>query len=1287
MISQIFDVYAGGAVPPVEDDLWFEPPRFAAEELRALRARLDACEPIQLPRGSSPAGPGRTGIAERTLAAPVSRAVRDWQLRRGSEFSALAAALAALLGRLAGVRRPLLGTVASGRNDGQAQSRAGYFARTLALPVDLVPGATFTSLVEALEPARLRMLAGEMPDIAELESNAGGIGQAVRVVYVHQNMPAIALPDDLFVSAQGRCRGPARTDLVVSSSWKEDRLVFHWEYDEDRFGAAQVEGYAELFEHVLGQVLAAPGRQISELDLLSPAQRALYRPYRDTEVSIDLERDLVARFEAMADAQRGLTALSDGTSRYSYRELLLRVDALCWKLDQLEIERGDRIALLTDRSADYVIGLLATLKMAATAIPIDPALPRERIEHILRETSAALVLTTPGVPLDEAFLRRYRTFSFHGEGLAALQRHPGRRRTPDDTAYLIFTSGSTGKPKGVTGSHRALTNLADWVVKDFGYRPGEIICQFAPFSFDVSLAEILPSLAAGLHVHVLPAARRSSPDLYLETLREERVNVATVTPAYLSVLNELPERCRESLGHLRLLILGGEALRSCDVRRFREHSPHVEIVNVYGPTETTVLSSAYQVPRMLSPGRDWQPLGLPIANTEMWVLDDEGRVCPATVTGTLHIGGEGLSRGYWKDVERTEAAFRMLSPDGLAKRRFYCTGDLARIAPDGELEFVGRRDTQIKLRGFRIELGEIESALEQHPGVEKAVVVALAREGAERVLVAYHSGDASGGLDVFLRERLPAYMVPGLYVHMAEWPLTANRKVDSTCLPPPRFAHGPESAPAGETERRLAEIWAGILGCGGVRRTDDFRLLGGSSLNLAQLVNRIRERFGRELRMKDAMRASTLEGMARVIDEAPEPARPGPVRRERAAGTPMPASEAQARMVFLDRAHPGTPLNNIPLTLRLGAAPDASRLEAAVGELSRRHEMLRSRLRAEPQGVVQLFDANLPRLEILRGTDKAGALRLLERFHREPFALDEGPLWRVALVTAGDEAWLALCVHHAIADGVTLVRMLADPDALYPGLPLVPIGEELSYPDYVAWQRELLGSANGEEAARFWTDEARRRPLPDLPHARGGREDVRGRQFAVGLDERETAILKSICGQQGVSPFVLLTTLFGFAIGQRCKSQRFAVGVTLSGRSHRALESVPGLFVNTLPLAFDWSGRDRFGELLSRVKLRVSELQDVQDFPLNRVLAAQGRTDLPFNILFNEEVLPRDLSFAGGSATLEGVSTGIAKLPLLVSFLIGGTAGFRMGAARRAVRRSGSRGSSGRLAPLKRSTA
>lgn len=1259
LIAEIFDACNGSAAPAQQAaELWFDQASFEPVHIAHWQQRVAQAEALELPCEIACTSNGATHLHRQLLPAALADALRAMP---SSQFSLLAATLMALLSRLAGVQRPLLATVVSGRQQAGDEHRVGYYAQTVPLVADIDPHAGFDALLAQVEQQRSAILAGQTPDLAALEGETGsGIADGVRVVYVHQNMPALALPAPLAVLRQGQLRGAARSDLTVSSSWHDGALLLDWEYDSGRLGAGQIAAYAELFEHVLGAVLAMPARPLEALDLLSPAQRALWRPYQDSARTVDLDLSVVARFAMAVRAWPDGIALSDGVARYSYAQLGGHVDALCHLLAAAGLTQAQRVCLLTERSADYVIALLASLKLGAAVVPIDPSLPEARMVQIAADSGAALLLTTPGVQLPPQVAAAHRALCFTAAQLAPGPAYDGPALFADDPAYLIFTSGSTGASKGVHNTHGCLANLVDWVGAAFAYRAGETICQFAPFSFDVSIAEILPSLCAGLHIHVLPADRRNAPELYLETMRAQQVNVATVTPAYLALLNESPQLCREALGTLRLMILGGEALRTEEVRRFREHSPQVEIVNVYGPTETTVLSTAYPVPQQLDLERPWQPLGLPIANTEVWLLDEQDRVCPATCTGTLYIAGEGLGRGYWQDQSKTDAAFRMLAPGGGPLRRFYCSGDLARLTSGGLLEFVGRADNQIKLRGFRIELGEIETTLERHERIEAAVVKAVARGAGERVLVAYYSGAqlTREELDAFVRAALPAYMVPACYEFVASWPLSANRKVDRQSLPEPRWDDAGQAqdkaAPQGATEEALAAIWRELTGLAHIGRDDNFFLLGGSSLGAVRLVNRVRQQFGRALALGAVMQQPVLSEMALQIELAAAETQAAP---ERGAVVPeVAATEAQARMVFLDRSHPGEPLHNIPLTLALQQPLDARRLHAAAAKLAQRHPMLGAHFRLDADGVTMCFSdqAEAP-FETICASSVEQAIEAVRRFQARPLDTERGPLWRLARVdvVGSERQWLALTVHHAIADGVTLMRLLTELDALYQQQQLAPMEQELSYQDYGRWLAGRLAGEFGASATRFWQAPERRAALPALPLEGGQGGEIKGREMVVNLDARQTALLQSLCRQHGCSPFALMLSLFGLVLGQRVQQQRFAIGVTLNGRSRVEFERVPGLFVNTLPLAFEWSADDRLAGLTARTKTALAALQEAEEFPLNRVMAALGQRELPFNILLNEEVLLPQLAFGGQPATLEAIGTGTGKFAMLASFLFG----------------------------------
>ncbi|MDO5057609.1 MAG: amino acid adenylation domain-containing protein [Lautropia sp.] len=1354
LLNQCMQASAATTTLSRTDGLWPEPAGADPASIGQWCRKL-ADAGMMLPHASHDhASPGPVQILRTWLSPRSLQALKTWTGAGRQVFSLVGSALMALLSRMTGVGHGIIGTVASGRLLPATHQRFAYLARSHAIHAHIDAHTSLRTLLASLDEQREAIVAQRTPELCELATHPDGedIPGRIGVVYVHQNMPALRWPSGLRRLDDGTYRGLARVPLYLSSEWVDDGLRLHWEFDGDRLTLPQVEDLAELLDHVLAEALQDPDAPLAMLSLLSPRQALAWSAYQGEPRLLRDDDVVIGRIAQAAARWPLLTAVSDERETLSYTALWQRVGALCTVLQARHgLQRGDRVALLTSRETGYVVGLLALFRLGVVAVPLDPALPPERMALILRQSGASLLLGTPatrqtaeGHALPHAVI--------DGERLAAQEERPVEPVRGNDPAYLIFTSGSTGAPKGVTICHRSITNLVDWVVRAFRYRAGETICQFAPFSFDVSMAEILPSLCAGMHVHVLPDARRASPQLYLQTMKEQAAQVATLTPAYVAVLNEIPDSCRDSLSSLRLLIMGGEALPLDTVRRWHAHSPQVELVNVYGPTETTVMSSACWIGEGGGEGRRIMPLGRPISNTEFWVLDANRQPCPRGVEGMLYIGGSGLAQGYWQDEARTDEAFLYLCPDASqGPRRFYNSGDMARLAHDGALEFAGRADSQVKLRGFRIELGDIEHAALRCPGVQEAVACVVERTGDERVLVLYWRGEQQDAAAIMthLKDRLPVYMQPAACCRVEQWPLTANRKIDKRRLPPPRW-HGtppvaampaapvtapapPASAPdtvsppasasstvaasgrdapvaevpahpaavdtggsdartpaapspatheshtvnasaaatsgtdAGHAgspamQQRLAAIWQEILGVEQVSADDEFALLGGSSLSTARLVNRIRQQLQRDVSLADILAHSRLADMASLLETAPRLDSTTNDTPSSGAGHgqryPFAASPAQARMIYLEHEHAGTALNTIPLTLALDVALPPERLRAAIRTLHERHDLLRARFDLQARQLTLLDGAPCPTLEHRRAGGEEEALQLLSTFHARPYDVAQGPLWRVIMVDTqvdgADRHWLAVSMHHAISDGVTMSRLLRELDSLLQGQALPAIDTEAHYADYVDWQAHWLASADSAAARRYWSGGRRIPALAPLPrHGQSSPgQEVAGRQFVFELDERRSTILASLARELRVTPFVMMCTLFSLVIARQCHVRTMAIGITLSGRSRAEFEQVMGLMVNTLPMAFDWKPQESFRALLGRMARRVTRLIAFQDYPLDRILADQKHAGAPFNIIFNEEVLPSSLHLGGAEARLAKVSSGVAKLPMVISCLV-----------------------------------
>lgn len=1253
LVQDIFSEYAQPQARGGEQGLWHLPAPADDPALReAWGVRLDQAQAARLP-GDSGQGTGCGRMVRYWPGTLLAQVRKVAQARGAGLFPVTMAALGLMFQRIQGVERPILGTLLAGRRRPEDHDRVGYFAETVPM---VVPPASFGEAVDQVQ-AQLEQLLAAPPLGLDLLAQLAGrpVQELLEVVYVHQNTPQPRLPRGVEVLSMRPYRTRPRTALYLTTELREGRLEMAWEYDESRYSAGLIRAFAELFEHQLRQLCLRPEWTAQELRSPSPAQAVCLAPCRDRSPHHDLEWNVVQRFEARALRQPGAPALTDEAGTLSYGELHQAVQGLSQHLRQSGVLPGDRLCLLGGRSRHYVTALMAALHAGAIFVPMDPALPAERMQAIIADSDPRRVVATADAPCPDFLAGDPRTLP-----LADLAPGDAASLAPvplagSDGAYIIYTSGSTGTPKGVLNDHKSLANLVAWVAEAFAYAEGETICQFAPFSFDVSLAEILPSLCAGLHIHLLSDARRSAPEAYLETLAEARIRVATLTPAYLQQLLLMEDRIPAALASLRLLILGGESLRTDDVVRLQSLAPWVQLVNVYGPTETTVLSSWYAIPQPPEVLRPWQPLGRAVANTELLVLDDQRRLCPLGVTGEIHIGGQGLAQGYWRDDAKTAAAFATFSPDGGPPRRFYRTGDLARLGVEGALEFVGRNDHQVKVRGFRIELGEVETALEACPGIRQAVVVRHPREAA---LVAYYCGEAQPAeqLQARLRQRLPEYMIPGFFQRLEAFPLTPNRKVDRAKLPAIEVASEPgrEAAPPqGAQEESLAALWKEVLGSAEPGREDSFFHLGGHSLSAARLAFLIRETFGCDMPLPALYQHPTLRAQAAEIQRRMGQGAGDSIPRQAIPAMRFPATEAQARMVFLQLQDPTAVTHQMPLTLALGSPLEEAELRQALRALVQRHPVLRSRFELGPEGLEQVVLSELePDLQrILVDTSLEAAA---QAFHRRPFQTETAPLWRCAMLVQGDgEAWLALNFHHALADGVTLCRFLRELDLLLRGESLPDLAGELGYADYACWQQGALADSSHPAyaaAAAHWREEGARLRPPDLPlNPKPG--SPAGRQFLVELPEELGLALDARLQAQGLSPFALLLGAFGTLLSQRCGPSEPCVGITVGGRRSPEVAEVMGLFVNTLPLRFPSAGQAPWAANVRRIQGNLAGLMAHQDYPLNRVMAAARLDQVPFNVLFNQEILPADLSLGGVSARLVGLDTGTAKFPLLVSLL------------------------------------
>ncbi len=998
------------------------------------------------------------------------------------------------------------------------------------------------------------------------------------------------------------------------------------------------------------------------------------------------------RFEAHASRTPEAIALTCEGRHLTYAELDARADRLARRLLAMGVGPEVLVGLYAERSVELVVGLLAVLKAGGAYLPIDPAYPRERLAWMLSDSDAPVLLTQRPL-LDKLPEHNAAVICLDDPDDEVVGEVEDVRADPlgadgRGLAYVIYTSGSTGKPKGVPVTHANVARLLDETGGWFRFGPSDVWTLFHSAAFDFSVWEIWGALALGGRLVVVPYLVSRSPEAFLDLLRDERVTVLNQTPSAFRQLIRADEKAGnppEELA-LRWVIFGGEALELQGLRPWfaRRGDQTPRLVNMYGITETTVHVTYRPVNTTdLDALAGSSPIGRPIPDLSLYVLDRHFQPVPPGVAGEIFVGGEGLARGYLKRPGLTAERFVPDPFGGVPGARLYRSGDLARYRPDGELEYLGRADHQVKIRGHRVELGEIEAALARDPSVSEAVVVARPGPSGDVRLVAYLVG--AGGVapsSPSLRERikaeLPAYMLPSAFVTLASLPLTPNGKVDRKNLPAPegdRPDLGKASVPPrNPTEAAVAAIWAEVLELPRVGVLDDFFELGGHSLLALQVVSRLQDAHGRAVSLRDLFEGPTVAAIASRLDSDPDASRMGrwpritTVARE---GARPPTSSAQRSLWFLDQLDPGRPTFNVPAAVRVRGPLEVEALAEALRAIGRRHEALRTSF-AAPEGEPVQVIAEAPELPLTvhdltnfpEADRTAEARRLAIEEARRPFDLARGPLVRAVLVKLSEaDHVVLLTMHHIVTDGWSLGVAAKELALAYdaatrgeaPGWSPLP----LQYADYAAWQRGWLAGEAREALVVFWRKALAGLPNLELPtdRPRPATRSARGHFRPFRLSPSLSRKLEEVGRRSGATPFMTVLAAFQVLLARYSGQDDFAVGAPVANRGRPEVEGLLGYFVNMIVLRADLHGDPTFRELLGRVRSTALDAFEHQDLPLEALVEALAPPRDPsrsplFQVMF---VLQNNRLPDPGRAELElrpfdaGEGTGTAKFDLTLA--------------------------------------
>ncbi len=1213
------------------------------EQLDYWRERLgDNPAPLSLPTDHPrPAVKTSRGAKlSRSFPKPLGKALQELGRSEGATlFMTLLAAFQVLLHRYTGQDDICVGTPVANRNRAEIEGLIGCFINTLVMRTDLSGDPSFRELLRRARDVAMGAYANQDIPFEKLVEELNPERDMSRtslfqVMLILQNTPREVeiAGRGLTLSALKVDKQTSNFDLSVAMVEESNGLGATAEYSADLFEAATIERLLGHFQTLLECVVVDPDQRISALPLMTKTEEwRLLSEWNNNRADYSTEGCVHQIFEEQVERAPDAIAVVDEDGQLTYDELNRRANQLAHYLQRLGATPGTPVGICVDRSSLMAVGLLGILKSGAAFAPLDPAYPEGRKTFILKDAQAPILLTQERLESDRETIARES------------QQNPVCESTADNLAYVIYTSGSTGAPKGTPITHRNLNPLLRWSWEYFNLGERTSVLQNLNYCFDFGVFELLTTLLFGGTLHFVDRDKLGDFSEYACYINSHRINTIHSTPSF--VRNLLPFCDR--LESLETIHLGGEPLTGDLIDKvFDKVGDNCVIYNGYGPTEATINCSIFKVGDKLT----WKkrapsniPIGKASANNFLYILDSNRAPAPIGASGELHVGGVGLTYGYLNRAELTAASFIPNPFSNEPGARLYRTGDLVRYRPDGDIEYLGRGDHQVKVRGFRIELGEIEAALNQHPAVREAVVLAREDGPGNRRLVAYlvcvnGTTPSISELHDFLQRKLPAYMAPAAYIWLEALPLTPNGKIDRRALPSPDPA-GRESdedyvAPRTPIEEILAGIWARVLGVNRVSIYDNFFAIGGHSLLATRVNSRLRDAFHVRMPVRNIFEFPTIASLAVKIEQAMETNAmatsegwEAPVIRPARRDQDLPLSFAQERLWFLDQLTPGSSAYNIAEAYRITGPLNLEAMERSLNEIARRHEVLRTTFATADAVPVQVI---APELKLSLTVVDLGHLpeakrdaevrRLAAEEARRPFDLTLGPLLRATALRLADEEHVALLtIHHIISDDWSTRVYLREMAILYDAfvaqkpspLPDLPI----QYADYASWQREWLRGEALEAQLSYWKRRlAGAPPILELPtdRPRPAVQSFRGASQSFVLTEKLSADLAGLSRQEGVTLFMTMLAAFQTLLYRYTGQDDICIGSPVSNRSRSELEGLIGFFVNILALRADLSGDPSFCELL----LRVREM----------ALEAYGRQDLPFEKLAHELQPERDLS-------------------------------------------------------------
>ncbi len=1150
-----------------------------------------------------------------------------------------------LLARYSRQEDIVIGTPTAGRPYVELDGIIGMFVNTLALRCRPEGDKLFVDFLLEIKEYVLKALENQNYGFEKLVEKIGvkktdfAKNPLFDVMFVLENMdlPELDLPDLTFKEYNYKS-GTAKFDLTLLVEEINDQLVLSMEYRTDLYKQDTIWRMLRHYENILRGILQNPQIALGQISLITQEEyRAIVDTFNDTRVEYPQKETLSALFEEQVQKSPNRAAVISKEENLTYGEVNVRANQLAHLLRGKGVTAGTVVGIMVDRSLEMMVGLYGILKAGGAYLPLSPDWSVQRIKYMLDDCGVTLLLTTQklrkrvGETLDTA--RTIIALDTNEQILAAQKiTNPDPVNSSRDLAYVIYTSGSTGRPKGVLIEHRSVLNTLYWMQREYPITPEDILLQITTFTFDVSVWELFWWSIIGARVIMLNPGGERDPEQILQTVDEYQVTqihlIALMLNVFLDYLRS--ENSVVRVASLRRIITSGEAVSVSHVEKFDavlgSVYPGLQLIDIYGPTEATIYASYFDCAAY----REYPsiPIGKPIDNTRLFILGPEDQLQPIGIPGELCISGVGLARGYLNLPQLTAEKF--VNNPYLPGEKMYRTGDLVRWLADGNIEYLGRIDFQVKVRGYRIELGEIENQLLHLPLIKEAVVVARDDETAGKYLVAYLIAAkevSSIVLQESLSQELPDYMIPTYFVQLDQLPLTASGKLDRRNLPLPKKTVDTGSAyisPRNELEEKITLIWREVLGLEQLGVRDKFQQLGGHSLKGIQLNARLKQEFGVEIALKELFNQGTVEKIAKLIQSVEKkeylPIKPWPKQNYYAL------SSAQRRLFILENIGGAHIVYNLPGVLQIAGNLNPVILEQAFQKIVNRHESLRTSFElviGEPvQKVNEVVDFRIEYLD----TSNCTIPEVIDAFIR-PFDLKEAPLLRIGLAILDKENYLLLFdMHHIISDMISIQIMIQEFVTYYTGGELPEI--QIQYKDFAAWQNQFFQSKNYKAQERYWLSKFKGQ-IPQLnlsldysrPTVQNYVGTSQGFQLSVELSESLADLAQSLES----TLFMVLLAVYNILLMKYTRQEDIIIGTPIAGRWHPDTQKIIGMFVNTLALRNYPKGEKRFSEFLAEVRIHALDAYANQDYQFEELVWKLGLTrDSSRNPLFDVMFVARE---------------------------------------------------------------